>query len=348
MKSFRLCGQLAAVLGCGLGLAAHAVPSLETINGIVAGAGRCGTWGPAPELSFFTFAPADVAVGGIAACGYSGGYQMQSAAIGPLTRHDSLGPVILGPPAHSLGFYSGTADARSSYGSRGAAAHSDIAGGVPQSNLALFDSVAAATFSDTLTATSPLVASSSVGSVRYQFRVDGRMTSLGAPAAFLFGENYAVLDVKQGNGPVVEVMNAHVRRGGLGTISNTPPPAGWVTSTGILSGSSVFYSVALPMLWGQPWDLKVGLLAWSYGTADSQFLNTATLSGFEFFDADGVAVNDFSLSSASGTDYLNPVPEPSAAALLPAGIALLARRRPSIRGRAARRPADPDGSGPAR
>ncbi len=332
MKSFRLCARLAAVLGCGLGLSAHALPSLETINGIVAGAGSCGTWGPAPELSFFTFAPADVAVGGIAACGYSGGYRTQSAPIGPLNQHDSLGPVILGPLALSPGFYSGTADARSSYGSLGAAAHSDIAGGVPQSNLALFDSVAAATFSDVLTATSPLVASGSAGSVRYQFRIDGSMTALGAPAAFFFGDNYALLDVKQDNGPVVEVMNASVRRGGLGTISGNPPPAGWVTSAGSLSGSSVFRSVALPMVWGQPWDLKVGLLAWSYGTADSQFLNTATLSGFEFFDAKGVAVNDFSLSSASGTDYLDPVPEPSAAALLLVGIALLARRWPSIRG----------------
>lgn len=328
MNVFRLCGPLAAFLGCGLALSVQAAPSIETINGVVAGAGTCGTWGPAPELSFFTFAPADVAVGGIAACGYSGGYRTQSAAVGPLTQHDSVGPVILGPPALSPGFYSGTADSRANYGSLGAAARGNIAGGVPESNLALFDSVAAATFSDTLTATSPLVASSSAGSVRYQFRVDGSMTSLGAPGPFLFGVNYTVLDVQQGNGPVFEVMNANVSRGGLGTISNATPPAGWATNTGSLSGGSLFYSVALPMVWGQPWDVKVGLLAWSYGTADNQFLNTATLSGFEFFDANGVAVNDFSLSSASSTDYLNPVPEPGAAALLLAGMALLAWRRP--------------------
>ena len=331
MNSFKIFGLLVAVLGSGLGPPANAVPSVETINGIVAGAGTCGSWAPAPELSFFTFAPPNVAVGGIAACGYSGGYRTQSAAIGPVTQHDSLGPVILGPPLHSPGFYGGTADSRSSYGSLGAAAHSAIAGGVPQSNLALFDSVAAATFSDTLTATSPLVASSSAGSVRYQFRVDGSMSSLGAPAPFFFGENYAVLDVQQGNGPVFEVLNAHVRRGGLGTITNAVPPPGWITSTGVLSGGSVFRSVALPMVWGQPWDVKVGLLAWAYGTADDQFLNTATLSGFEFFDANGVAVSDFSLSSASGTDYLNPVPEPGTAALLLVGIALIAWGRLSTR-----------------
>jgi len=327
MKLFRLCAPLAAAFGCALGPSAHAAPQLETITGIVAGAGTCGTFSPAPELSFFSFAPANVPVGGIAACGYSGRYQTQSAAIGPLTLHDGLGPVILGPPILSPGFYSGTADARAGYGSLGAAAHSDIAGGIPQSGTALFNSVAAATFSDTLTASSPMVVPSSLGTVRYRFRVDGSMTSLGAPGPFLFGVSYTVLDVQQGNGPVFQVMNANVTRGGLGTISNATPPAGWVTSTGSLSGGSTFYSVALPMVWGQPWDVKVGLLAWSYGTADNQFLNTATLSGFEFFDANGVAVNDFSLSSASGTDYLNPVPEPSAAALLLAGIALLVWRR---------------------
>ena len=88
----------------------------------------------------------------------------------------------------------------------------------------------------------------------------------------------------------------------------------------------------MPIVWGQPWDLKVGLLAWSYGTADNQFLSTATLSAFEFFDADGIAVNTFSLSSASGTDYLHPVPEPSTAVLLLVGIALLWRRWSSIQG----------------
>ena len=326
MKLSRLYGSLAIIAACGSALPAHAVPSLGTVNGIVAGDGSCGSWAPAAELSFFTFRPPNVAVGGITACGYSGGYRTQTATTGPLTQHDSLGPVILGPATSSPGYYSGTADSRAGYGSLGAGSHSDITGGLPQSGSALYESVAAASFSDTLTATSPLVASMSAGSVRYQFSIDGSLTALGAPAAFFFGETYAVLDVQQGSGPVYEVMNAHARRGDPPTIRNSPPPAGWTSSTGSLSGGSVFYSLDLPIVWGTPWDVTVGLLAWSYGTADAQLLHTATLSGLELFDATGNPVTDFNLSSASGTDYVSPVPEPGSATLLLAGIALLAWR----------------------
>lgn len=78
-----------------------------------------------------------------------------------------------------------------------------------------------------------------------------------------------VLDVQHGSGPVYEVMNASLVRGGLGEISNRPIPAGWVTSTGSLSGGSTFL-FDMPIVWGQPWDVTVGLLAWSDGTADTR------------------------------------------------------------------------------
>lgn len=329
MKQIRWISPALLAIGSALCAPTHAANTLETINGIVAGGGTgCGSFVPAAELAFFTFSPPNVPICGIAASGYSGGYRTQTATVGPLTQSDALGPVILGPPIRSPGFYSGTADSRASYGSLGAASHSEINGGLPESNIALFESVAAATFADTLTATSPLVASLSAGSVRYQFHVDGSLSALGTPAPFFFGETYMVLDVQQGTGPVFEVMNATVRRGGVGRISGIPLPAGWATSMGSLAGDSTFYSLSLPIVWGQPWDVKVGLLAWSYGTADSLFLSTARLTGLELFDANGLRVDDFSLSAASGTDYLNAVPEPGTWALLLVGLgAILLRAR---------------------
>ncbi len=238
MKRYKRCGWFVVVLMSGLGLPAHAAPSLETINGIVAGFGPCGTIGVAPELSsFFTFAPGDQPFGSTrAACGYSGGYRTQTASTGLLTQHDSLGPVVLGPPINSPGSYSGTADSRASYGSLGAAAHSAIVGGLPEGEHALFNSVGAATFADSLTATSPLAPNGSVGSVSYLFHLDGSLSALGAPAAFFAGETYMALDIQHRGIGKIGVANATVRRGGLGTVKNGPPPAGWVTSTGSLSG----------------------------------------------------------------------------------------------------------------
>lgn len=77
MKAFKPCHGAAALLACALVLPAHPASTLQTINGIVGGAGSCGTFGPAAELAFFTFAPADVPVCGITASGYSGGYRTQ-------------------------------------------------------------------------------------------------------------------------------------------------------------------------------------------------------------------------------------------------------------------------------
>jgi hypothetical protein len=305
--------------------------SLDAYADVVGGAGNgCSTFGPAPELSgFFTFTGQTLPLGGVASCGYSGGMSHVTAASGPLTNSKSVGPVILGNPGFS-GSFDGMANAVANYGKLGASAHANISGGLPGSQLALFESIGAAKFSDTLTASSPLVANASVGYVRYQFTVDGSLTSLGAPGAFLFGENYAVLDIQQQNGPVYEILNAHERRGGLGTISNSTPPLGWTTSMGSLSGGSSFYSLELPMNWGQAWDVKVGLLAWAYGTADSNFLTTAKLTGLELFDANHIQVTQFNLSSVSGTNYISAVPIPQTMVLMMSGIGLFgfcARRK---------------------
>jgi hypothetical protein len=304
---------------------AASAASLDTWVGVVGGAGNgnigqgCTTYGPPAGISFFTSNGFGVPLGGITACGYSGSVTQTTAGSGPLTLGGSLSPVLLGNPGYS-GSFDGTAAAVADFGRLGADAHANISGGIPGSPTALFESFAAARFTDTLTATSPLAANGSAGFIRYAFSIDGLSTSLGAPGPYLFGETLAVLDVQQDNGPVYGLLNASIRRGETGTINNGAPPAGWTTSMGSLAGGSTFYSLDLPMVWGQAFDLSVGLMAFAYGTADSDFLHTAQLSGVTLMDANHVPLSNFSLTAASGTDYVNAVPEPASVAMLLAGL----------------------------
>jgi hypothetical protein len=216
----------------------------------------------------------------------------------------------------------------------GVSAHGNIAGGTPGSPVALFDSMGAAFFTDTLTASSPLIASLSNGFVKYQFSLDGNLSSLGVPAPFLFGQAWAQLNIQQDTGPIYQVATVQVGRGSVGKVNNSTLVPGWTTGTGFVSGSSIFESLMLPIVVGKPWDLKVGLMAWAYGTADADFLNTARLSGVELFDASGTQVSDFTLTASSGTNYIGAVPpsvvpEPTSMSLLLAGgaAALVSTRR---------------------
>lgn len=311
-----------------------AAASLDTYAGTIGGSGigtvpgGC-TMAPAPALDVFSFGSFTLPPEGVTACGYSGGLDHTTAATGPLTLSKQLPPVSLGTRPDS-GSFTGEAHAVARYGSLGASAHGDIGAGRPTGSASLYQSVGAARFTDTLTASSPLVSALSAGFVSYRFSVDGQLNVPGAPEPYYFGETYMVLDVNHQGGPTYEVMNAHTRRGGVSTISNQAPPAGWTTAPGLLSGGSTFEVKDFPMVWGQPWDVSVGLLAWAYGSADADFLSTAKLTGVTLYDAHHVEVTQFSLIAASGTAYVGAVPEPASWALLAAGLGAVAwRRRPS-------------------
>ncbi|MBD9356044.1 hypothetical protein [Methylomonas albis] len=315
------------ILGLAITLSApQAYAELNAYAGVVGGGGSiaqgCTSYSPAFS-GIFTFGGVSVPVGGIGPCGYSGGVSSVSAATGPLTYTKSLSPVSLGNPGS--GYFDGKGDSIANYGKLSASAHAAISGGIPgYPTGGLFESTGAAQFSDTLTASSSQVADLSNGFVRYQFAVDGSLTSLGTPAPYFFGENYAVLDVQNQGGPLYEVLNAHARRGDLSTISNTTPPAGWTAGIGSLSGSSTFYSLDLPIVWDQPWSVQIGLLAWAHGTADSSL--TAKLTGIELFDINHQQITNFTLNAASGTHYLTSVPLPPSVLLMLSGLIAVAMR----------------------
>ena len=161
------------MLAAGLVLTARvsqAQPKLEAFADIVAGSGEsfssnCGSVGPTAQLSFFTFRPQLVKPGGFVACGYAQSSLLtntQNGGVGPLSNSNALSGVPLGGPLGPPGgIFDGTANSTASYGSLGASAHANVnsATGLPNNGAAMFETVGAATFSDWITATSPLVPS---------------------------------------------------------------------------------------------------------------------------------------------------------------------------------------------
>ncbi|MCE4556682.1 PEP-CTERM sorting domain-containing protein [Pelomonas cellulosilytica] len=330
------CLAVAAALAASLAAPAHA-GSLDTYAGGVGGIARgsvdsgCYTSGTPDALKPF-FSGGSFPAGGIAACGLTGGLDQDSGSSGRVASTYAVGPVKLGIPEGHAAVYSGQADAFARYGWVGVSAAGQFAGGVANGGPGTYDSmVAAAKFTDTLTATSASVAQGSKGYVRYAFELSGSASAPGALAPYFTGST--VLDLLYMNSyqPVKYGWSAQLTRGSTGFFSYRLVPDGWTTTPGMLSGSSTFYSEDLPIVWGQSWDLTVGLVASAYGDVTSNFMSGARLVGVQLFDSQHQAVGDSRLLSASGTDYLAPVPEAASGWMMLAGLGglLAASRRRS-------------------
>jgi len=87
----------------------------------------------------------------------------------------------------------------------------------------------------------------------------------------------------------------------------TPTADGFTVTASSISGSDVFNTFALPIVFGTAFDFTLGLLASSVpavgGPIDSSFNIGAKLTGIEAFDSAGQPVLDLSISSGSGTSY---------------------------------------------
>ncbi|MFA5984340.1 MAG: hypothetical protein WC782_10015 [Methylococcaceae bacterium] len=285
--------------------------SLDTYAIVIGGLGNgsanqgCTRSGPPAEFSGY-FGKPSIPSAGITQCGYSGGMSHISAAKGPVANNKSLVPVNLGNPGTS--HFNGAAHASADYGRLNVSAHANISGGMPKTITDLHEASGAAQFSDTLTASSPLVPIGSAGFVRYQFTVAGNFNATGTTDAVLLGEVLAVLALQQHNGPIYRVFTAHGRRGELSSIFNATAPSGWTTDKGSLLGKSRFYSVELPITWGQAWDLKAGLYISADGMADIDI--SAVLTGLELFDAKHVPITQYRINSTSGVNYSAIAPAP--------------------------------------
>lgn len=338
LRTFRaslLC--LPALLGAAF---VQAAPGLRALTGTIGGPGTgdigagCTTYGsPRAVLDWFG-SGLGVAVpgGGISACGYAGQVIDHTSPTGSASANTAVGPVILGNPGYA-GDYTGSASAQATFGGLHAKAGGAYSGGLPGSPVALSDASAAAWMTDELTLTSPQVVPASAGYVGYRFQIDGSLTAAGAPMPYYFGETLASLVLQHRGGPIYEAAHFYTRRGEPGSATSVGVPlSGWTGGTGSVAGSGALNTMdtwlgVFPIVFGTSWEMTLGLAVRAYGESAADFGSTARLIGVDVFDAAGQRITDFTLTSASGTDYTVAIPEPATGLLLLAGVGVLALGR---------------------
>ena len=296
------------------------------VAGQVNGPGNCGTYGPSiPSWSAGLTLPTD----GIAGCGVQGGEDNQTAAAGTVTASQSVqGPV----PG---GTYSGRAAARASYGSLGVASQGLMTGGINGGGT-MAQSASFASFSDRLTITSPQVAPGQALQGRFQWTVDGSLTTVGVLPFTVFASLQLSTRVDGRN----ESPDFGLIQSNTPTPFYSPAPQflqnDFSIGPGVAAGSATVQSAFVyPLQAGTEFLLEVALRdvvrPCCFGaSAETSFMNTAQLSGIRLYNGAGQEITDFSISSASGTLYTREgvlaVPEPGSATMALAGVLLLLAR----------------------
>lgn len=315
---------------------------VETYTQVVGGQSACSTFVIAPPvLSRFGAFGSGLPQGGLAACGVAGGFNLVTAPGGALNDTTSLGPTFI-TSGFGSGTFQGSASAKAKYGIIGAQGIASFTGATDSNTMIGAD--AYGRFSEALSfdpdATHPF---GSVGFTQLQITIDGALTftSLGAPSS---GQGRIDLSYVQGSGPIFDIFSANAGAGGTYAASATSDVSGFVTTIvpGVsesVSGNATVNTFLLPFLYGTPFDFDLGLLVAAgprtQSEVDASFLATAFLSGISVFDQSGAHVNNFSITSGSGTFYdangvhltasepgSTQVPEPTMLSLFAFGLLL--------------------------
>jgi hypothetical protein len=190
--------------------------------------------------------------------------------------------------------------------------------GDPQASNAANWSVATGAWSDKVTIDAPGLTGQS-GTYTFQFLVDGSLTASGSVNDSLQSYAEAETTIKV-NGWINEFRDAYMAVDGF-------------VGDGYLNK---LVSITTPITFGTPFDLSMSVTAASYtknnsanpfAMARADLGHTATWEGITAVTGPNGDVTNFTVTSASGTDYVNAVPEPASMAALGLGALTLLRRR---------------------
>ncbi|HEX4825924.1 MAG TPA: hypothetical protein VFV19_16610 [Candidatus Polarisedimenticolaceae bacterium] len=315
--STRFVSLIAAVL-CATGLA-MATPEIDTFVLTVGGQSQptfpdpppfsCGTYGtPPPVFPFFGGLGVSMPTEGYAACDIAGGYRTRTGPAGPLADATSLD---VDYDNFDNDHSTGSADAKADFGVLGARAYARLLATPGYAAPIVQGAEAYGKFTDTLTITSPNVASGASGYVRFHFWIDGHLNFTG-------NDDVRMTVLYQASpGPIYPLMIT-------GGANNNPQPyisypagfggasgpgtfGGFTLAAGSSSGAGEFVTFLLPINFGTSFDFTAGLMVYVLpgATLDGfvDFLSTARLTGIEVMDAGMTPVPAFSVAAGSGTNY---------------------------------------------
>jgi hypothetical protein len=291
-----LAATLATVLAAGSVHAAQLETFVHGVAGDSNGAvGGCFTYGPMPPIaSFFGSHGLGEPIAGYATCGYAATHRSQFAPLGTIVDAHA------GSYAWLANTLVGSTGALARYGQASANAHQTYTGQGNSFQIAGFQSLGRA--DDTLTITSPTWANGQAGFIRFHFTVTGAMSLSSYGAVDVEVDYY---DRTVGPYNLFRSQATDFTANPFAVTAAGVPLSGFTIAPGSISGSQVIPSLVHNFVYGTPQDWKIGVLTYAVpsrtGTMDSDW--TAKISGIEIFGPQGQVVNDFTITSASGTTY---------------------------------------------
>lgn len=284
---------------------AGAAPTLEVFVLSVGGQSTWFTYS-APQPVMDLFGPRGVGLptnsAGLAASGIAGGYSLTSAAAGPLADANAIATPNWVTSWSPTNTFTGSSAANARYGRIGAEADGTYNGWSDSATVA--GSEAFGAFRETMTVTAPSVANGTNGLIRFHLTIDGSLSSTGDA-----GTAGVIVNYQHNGGSSYTLMRATADPRGFGDFYPYSGPGrdGFSISTTAVSGSGTFPTFDLPIVFGTPFDIRFGLMAYvvpaKNNVLDVSFAGTAKLTGVEVFSSGGTPVAGFEIASGSGVGY---------------------------------------------
>lgn len=281
-----------------------ASPSLETFVLAAGGISNptfdppcTGGGSPDPVYDFFGVWGVGIPTAGLDLCSVQGGIDDLTSATGPLPGSRSI---TSSWPAIATNFFTGSSSATSNYGRLSAQGHAEFDGEDTNRNVTGAEGFGLA--HEVFTITSPSIPDGQTGTILFRVTLTGGFSLSAFSQAgvqlynrFNAGQNYSLLTSYVFYPTSIPNLSSH-DGAGLG---------GFTLSPGAMNGSGEVASGATSIVFGTPFDYRLGLLAYAVNAhssiVDSHF--DALITGVEVRNSGGQIVSDFVVTSGSGTPY---------------------------------------------